>query len=65
MLAISTHKVAQIILMGHELDRAEGELRGFRTSTITIRSADDSFDRIVASIDASGNRTSITLTETG
>lgn len=28
MLAISTHKVAQIILMGHELDRAEGELRG-------------------------------------
>jgi succinyl-CoA synthetase alpha subunit len=29
MLAISTHKVAQIILMGHELDRAEGELRGF------------------------------------
>ena len=29
MLAISTHKVAQIILMGHELERAEGELRGF------------------------------------
>ena len=29
MLAISTHKVAQIILMGHELDRAERELRGF------------------------------------
>jgi len=29
MLAISTHKIAQIILMGHELDRAEGELRGF------------------------------------
>ncbi len=28
MLAISTHKVAQIILMGHELDRAEGEMRG-------------------------------------
>ncbi|WP_227285911.1 MULTISPECIES: DUF3775 domain-containing protein [Paracoccaceae] len=28
MLAISTRKVAQIILMGHELDRAEGELRG-------------------------------------
>lgn len=29
MLAISTHKLAQIILMGHELDRAERELRGF------------------------------------
>lgn len=28
MLSISTHKVAQIILMGHELDRAEGEMRG-------------------------------------
>ena len=28
MLAISTRKVAQIILMGHELDRAEGEMRG-------------------------------------
>lgn len=28
MLAISTRKVAQIILMGHELDRAERELRG-------------------------------------
>lgn len=28
MLAISTRKVAQIILMGHELDRAEPEMRG-------------------------------------
>ncbi len=28
MLAISTGKVAQIILMGHEMGRAEGELRG-------------------------------------
>ncbi|MEM9757045.1 MAG: DUF3775 domain-containing protein [Pseudomonadota bacterium] len=28
MLAISTQKVAQIILMRHELSRAEGELRG-------------------------------------
>jgi len=28
MFAISTHKVAQVILMGHELPRAEGELRG-------------------------------------
>ncbi len=28
MLAISVDKVAQIILMGHELSRAEGEMRG-------------------------------------
>ena len=29
MLEISTHKVAQVILMSRELGRAEGELRGF------------------------------------
>ncbi|WP_425040262.1 DUF3775 domain-containing protein [Primorskyibacter sp. S187A] len=29
MLDISGHKVAQVVLMGRELDRAEGELRGF------------------------------------
>lgn len=29
MLDISTHKVAQVILMARELDRAEGELRAF------------------------------------
>jgi len=29
MLDISTYKIAQIILMARELDRAEGELRGF------------------------------------
>lgn len=29
MLEISGHKVAQVILMARELDRAEGELRGF------------------------------------
>jgi hypothetical protein len=28
-MEISVRKVAQVILMGHELDRAEGELRGF------------------------------------
>ncbi len=28
MLTITPRKVAQIILMGHELDRAEGEFRG-------------------------------------
>lgn len=29
MLDISPTKVAQIILFGHEIERAEGELRGF------------------------------------
>lgn len=29
MLEISAVKVAQVALMGHELERAEGELRGF------------------------------------
>lgn len=29
MLAITTRKVAQIILYGHEVERAEHELRGF------------------------------------
>jgi hypothetical protein len=29
MLTISPRKVAQVILMGRELDRAEGELRAF------------------------------------
>lgn len=29
MLDITPHKVAQVVLMTRELDRAEGELRGF------------------------------------
>lgn len=29
MLEISAYKVAQVALMGRELDRAEGEIRGF------------------------------------
>ncbi len=29
MLEITPSKVAQVVLMGRELDRAEGELRGF------------------------------------
>ncbi len=28
-MELSIRKLAQVILMGHELDRAEGELRGF------------------------------------
>ncbi|QBY02421.1 DUF3775 domain-containing protein [Rhodophyticola sp. CCM32] len=40
MLAISTRKVAQIILMGHELDRAEGEFRGFLEALNTDEQAE-------------------------
>ncbi len=29
MLEISTYKIAQVVLMARELNRAEGELRGF------------------------------------
>ena len=29
MLNISTHKINQVIMYGHEVDRAENELRGF------------------------------------
>ena len=29
MLDITTYKIAQVVLMSRELDRAEGELRGF------------------------------------
>ena len=29
MLDITTYKIAQVVLMARELDRAEGELRGF------------------------------------
>lgn len=39
-----------------------GKISGAGTGTITIRSADDSTDRIVASTDTKGNRLSITIT---
>lgn len=42
-----------------------GKVSGAGTGTVTIRSADDTVNRIVASVDDDGNRTSITLDETG
>jgi hypothetical protein len=42
-----------------------GKLSGAATTTITIRSADDSADRITATVDANGNRTAVTLNEVG
>ena len=42
-----------------------GKISGAGTGTVTIRSADDTVNRIVASVDDDGNRTSITLDETG
>lgn len=42
-----------------------GKLSGAATTTITIRSADDSADRVVATVDSDGNRTALTLDATG
>jgi hypothetical protein len=42
-----------------------GKVSGGDTTTITFRAADDSVDRIVATVDSSGNRSAITLTEGG
>lgn len=42
-----------------------GKLSGAATTTITIRAADDSTDRIVATVDADGNRSAVVLDETG
>ena len=47
------------------LSALAGKISGAGTGTITIRSADDTVNRIVASVDDDGNRTSITLDETG
>lgn len=38
-----------------------GEVSGAGTSTVTIRDIADTTDRIVASVDGSGNRTAVTL----
>lgn len=42
-----------------------GKLSGAAGTTITIRSADDTADRIVATVDSNGNRTSLTLNAAG
>jgi hypothetical protein len=38
-----------------------GKLSGAATTTITIRSADDTKDVVVATVDANGNRSAVTL----
>jgi hypothetical protein len=48
-----------------QLSALAGKISGAGTTTITIRSADDSTDRIVATVDTNGNRSSITLDATG
>jgi hypothetical protein len=42
-----------------------GEVSGAATTTVSIRAADDSKVRITATVDADGNRTALTLDETG
>ena len=41
------------------------KVSGAGTTTITFRAADDSKDRIIATVDTNGNRSSITLAATG
>jgi hypothetical protein len=48
-----------------QLSALAGKISGAGTTTITIRSADDSTDRIIATVDTDGNRSSITLDATG
>ena len=43
------------------LAASAGKLSGAAGTTITIRDTDDSTDRIVATVDANGNRTAVTL----
>jgi hypothetical protein len=47
------------------LSALAGKVSGAGTTDITIRSADDSADRIVATVDTDGNRSSITLNANG
>jgi hypothetical protein len=42
-----------------------GKVSGAGTTTVTIRSADDTADRIVATVDSNGNRSSVTLDGAG
>ena len=48
-----------------QLSALAGKISVAGTTTITIRSADDSTDRIIATVDTNGNRSSITLDATG
>ena len=41
-----------------------GKLSGGGTTTLTFRDLSDSLDRVVATVDSSGNRSAITITET-
>ena len=47
------------------LSALAGKINGAGTGTITIRSVDDTADRIVATTDTNGNRLSITIDEVG
>lgn len=47
------------------LASAAAKLSGAATTTVVVRAADDSKDRITATVDASGNRTAVTLDATG
>lgn len=46
------------------LSALAGKLSGAATTTVTIRDADDTKNRITATVDADGNRTAVTLDDT-
>ena len=54
--ALTVNDALRIILAA-----SAGKLSGAATTTITIRDTGDTIDRIVATVDADGNRTAVTL----
>jgi hypothetical protein len=76
--AITTRPTLAQILAGGDVDgysleetlklclaALAGKLSGAASTTITIRSADDTVDRIIATVDVDGNRSAVTLDATG
>lgn len=66
--SLAASLMSQTVETGYDLESAlrlilssvAGKISGAGTSTITIRSVTDGTDRIVATVDSNGNRTSIT-----
>lgn len=76
--AVTTRPTLDQILAGGDVDgytleetlklclaALAGKLSGAATTTVTIRAADDSTNRLVATVDEDGNRTAVTLNAAG
>ena len=76
--AVDNEGIASAVLAGGDIDGYSleealkicasilaGKVSGAGTSTITFRSLEDSKDRVVATVEGQGNRTSVTLDVTG